>query len=126
MQNLYQCLRNSTTLSVKCRRGISESFAFRLLSLRTLRSGVLEESENSPEKEDLKCRIFKLRLPKRSATNVLQRWLSEGNQIDISQLRNISRELRRAQRYKHALEVWFMIFVRVFSLIFFNLIPTVV
>ncbi|KAL6331790.1 hypothetical protein AAG906_020132 [Vitis piasezkii] len=87
------------------RQCISEKFAFRLLSSRTLRSEVLEESPNSPENDDLKSRIFKLRLPKRSVTNVLQRWLGEGNQVHISELRNISKELRRAQRYKHALEV---------------------
>ncbi|XP_034679762.1 pentatricopeptide repeat-containing protein At5g09450, mitochondrial isoform X2 [Vitis riparia] len=87
------------------RQCISEKFAFRLLSSRTLRSEVLEESPNSPENDDLKSRIFKLRLPKRSATNVLQRWVGEGNQVHISELRNISKELRRAQRYKHALEI---------------------
>ncbi|XP_038888934.1 pentatricopeptide repeat-containing protein At5g09450, mitochondrial isoform X2 [Benincasa hispida] len=70
-----------------------------------LRSESFDESVNSEETNDLKSRIFRLRLPKRSATNVLQRWMSEGNQVTITELRNISKELRRIQRYKHALEI---------------------
>ncbi|KAJ8571132.1 hypothetical protein K7X08_038104 [Anisodus acutangulus] len=31
--------------------------------------------------DDLKSRIFSLRLPKRSATDVLQRWVSEGHRF---------------------------------------------
>ncbi|GFP86792.1 pentatricopeptide repeat-containing protein at5g09450 mitochondrial, partial [Phtheirospermum japonicum] len=57
------------------------------------------------EKDDLKSRIFRLRLPKRSVTNVLQKWVSEGQKITISDLRSISKDLRKSQRYKHALEV---------------------
>ncbi|KAL0728387.1 hypothetical protein Bca4012_024480 [Brassica carinata] len=57
------------------------------------------------ETDDLKSRIFRLRLPKRSATTVLEKWVGEGNQITVSELREISRELRRTRRYKHALEV---------------------
>ncbi|XP_023553597.1 pentatricopeptide repeat-containing protein At5g09450, mitochondrial isoform X1 [Cucurbita pepo subsp. pepo] len=70
-----------------------------------LRSESLDESVNSEEINDLKSRIFRLRLPKRSAINVIQRWTSEGNQVTITELRNISKELRRLQRYKHALEI---------------------
>ncbi|KAG7554684.1 Pentatricopeptide repeat [Arabidopsis suecica] len=61
--------------------------------------------QESEEKDDLKSRIFRLRLPKRSATTVLEKWVGEGNQITINQLREISKELRRTRRYKHALEV---------------------
>ncbi|KAG7550059.1 Pentatricopeptide repeat [Arabidopsis thaliana x Arabidopsis arenosa] len=61
--------------------------------------------EEPGEKDDLKSRIFRLRLPKRSATTVLEKWVGEGNQITINQLREISKELRRTRRYKHALEV---------------------
>ncbi|KAH7518664.1 hypothetical protein FEM48_Zijuj09G0194900 [Ziziphus jujuba var. spinosa] len=61
--------------------------------------------ENHWENDDLKSRVFRLRLPKRSVTNVLQKWISEGNPIAISELRQISKELRKCQRYKHALEV---------------------
>lgn len=57
------------------------------------------------DKDDLKSRIFRLRLPKRSVTNVLEKWVNEGRQITISDLRAISRDLRRSHRYKHALEV---------------------
>lgn len=55
--------------------------------------------------DDLKSRILRLRLPKRSAINVIQKWVNEGNDVTDSQLREISKELRRCQRYKHALEV---------------------
>lgn len=57
------------------------------------------------EKDDLRSRIFRVRLPKRSATNVLQKWVNEGHDITVSELRNISRDLSRSHRYKHALEV---------------------
>lgn len=39
--------------------------------------------------------------------NVLHRWVSEGRQITMPDLRDISKELRKSQRYKHALEVAF-------------------
>jgi hypothetical protein len=65
-------------------------------------NSLVEESE---EKDDLKSRIFRLRLPKRSATTVLEKWIGEGNQMTINELREISKELRRTRRYKHALEV---------------------
>lgn len=55
--------------------------------------------------DDLTSRIMRLRLPKRSAINVLHRWVSEGNRITISDLRQISKDLRKSQRYKHALEI---------------------
>ncbi|KAK3034797.1 hypothetical protein RJ639_033702 [Escallonia herrerae] len=76
---------------------------------------ISEDSPHSAEEEtdydgvggvdDLKSRIFSLRLPKRSASNVIQRWVNEGNRVTISELRIISKELRRSQRYKHALEL---------------------
>ncbi|KAJ6420752.1 hypothetical protein OIU84_028168 [Salix udensis] len=70
-------------------------------------SEFLEEEElNSKENEDdLKGRIFRLRLPKRSATNVIDKWVREGNAVSASELRHISKELRKSQRFKHALEV---------------------
>ncbi|XP_073309459.1 pentatricopeptide repeat-containing protein At5g09450, mitochondrial-like [Primulina huaijiensis] len=57
------------------------------------------------KKDDLRSRIFRVRLPKRSATYVLQKWVNEGGEITVSELRNISRDLNRSHRYKHALEV---------------------
>uniref|UniRef100_A0A5B7BC17 Pentatricopeptide repeat-containing protein n=1 Tax=Davidia involucrata TaxID=16924 RepID=A0A5B7BC17_DAVIN len=63
------------------------------------------DEENESGNDDLKSRVFRLRLPKRSAANVLQKWVSEGNQVTISDLRHISKELRKSQRYKHALEI---------------------
>ncbi|KAL1196288.1 Pentatricopeptide repeat-containing protein [Cardamine amara subsp. amara] len=66
---------------------------------------LVEESLESEEKDDLRSRIFRLILPKRSATTVLEKWIGEGNQITLNELRDISKELRRTRRYKHALEV---------------------
>ncbi|XP_019090518.1 PREDICTED: pentatricopeptide repeat-containing protein At5g09450, mitochondrial isoform X3 [Camelina sativa] len=66
---------------------------------------LVDESFESEEKDDLRSRIFRLRLPKRSATTVLEKWVGEGNQITVNELRDISKELRRTRRYKHALEV---------------------
>lgn len=64
----------------------------------------LEVSDPQPD-DDLKSRIFRLRLPKRSATNIIQKWVDEGNSVTLSQLRHISTELRKSRRYKHALEI---------------------
>ncbi|KOM52266.1 hypothetical protein LR48_Vigan09g092500 [Vigna angularis] len=43
--------------------------------------------------DDLRSRILRLRLPKRSATNILQKWVLQGNPVTLSQLRDISKEL---------------------------------
>ncbi|GMQ01547.1 hypothetical protein CsSME_00048148 [Camellia sinensis var. sinensis] len=63
-----------------------------------------EHQDGNGENDDLKSRIFRLRLPKRSASNVLQKWVSEGRKITTSDLRRISGDLRKSRRYKHALE----------------------
>lgn len=82
----------------------------RLLSSGALGTDFVEETSNSSEgDDDLMSRLSRLRLPKRSATNVLQKWVSEGNHISMSELRDISKELRKSQRYKHALEVSFFL-----------------
>ncbi|XP_059297074.1 pentatricopeptide repeat-containing protein At5g09450, mitochondrial [Lycium ferocissimum] len=81
-------------------RGRERSGLFRSFTSTT--EVVYEEEENQ---DDLKSRIFSLRLPKRSATNVLQRWVNEGRQIEISDLRYISKELRKSRKFKHALEI---------------------
>ncbi|PON31430.1 Pentatricopeptide repeat [Parasponia andersonii] len=74
---------------------------------RLLSSGASNTNfvEDYVENDDLRNRIFRLRQPKRSATNVLQKWINEGNQITLSELRQISKDLRKFQRFKHALEV---------------------
>lgn len=60
--------------------------------------------------DDLKSRILRLRLPKRSATNVIEKWINEGHRITSYDLRHISKELRKSHRYKHALEVRYLNF----------------
>ncbi|XP_061365459.1 pentatricopeptide repeat-containing protein At5g09450, mitochondrial isoform X2 [Gastrolobium bilobum] len=77
----------------------------RFVSSGAVSSDFVEETPSSVESDDLRSRILRLRLPKRSATNILQKWALEGNPITVSELRDISKELRRSQRYKHALEI---------------------
>ncbi|KAF7009416.1 hypothetical protein CFC21_023955 [Triticum aestivum] len=57
------------------------------------------------EEEDLRSHIFRLRLAKRSATEALEKWAGEGRAAPAPELRGIARDLSRARRYKHALEV---------------------
>ncbi|WOK92196.1 hypothetical protein Cni_G00887 [Canna indica] len=64
----------------------------------------VEDAPADPE-DDLRSRIFRLRLPKRSATNAIDRWTSEGRTVTATELRQIAKDLRRSQRYKHALEI---------------------
>ncbi|KAL5787747.1 hypothetical protein ACOSP7_004696 [Xanthoceras sorbifolium] len=93
-----------TTIN-NCNRGSGSFPISRFLSSGALRSEFFEDASNSHESNDLRSRIFRLRLPKRSAINVIQRWVSEGNQPSIFELRQILRDLRNSQRYKHALEI---------------------
>ncbi|GFY95490.1 hypothetical protein Acr_10g0008750 [Actinidia rufa] len=69
-----------------------------------------EQIDENGEEDDLRSRIFRLRLLKRSATNVLQKWASEGRETTVSDLRHISGELRQSRRFKHALEVYFSLY----------------
>ncbi|KAL0917101.1 hypothetical protein M5K25_012147 [Dendrobium thyrsiflorum] len=55
--------------------------------------------------DDLRSRIFRLRFPKRSATVVIDKWIAEGRKATVPELRKIARDLRRSQRFKHALEI---------------------
>ena len=55
--------------------------------------------------DDLRGRIFRLGLAKRSATAALEKWSSEGRAAPAAELRRIARDLSRVRRYKHALEV---------------------
>jgi hypothetical protein len=55
--------------------------------------------------DDLRSRIFRLGLAKRSATAALDKWSGEGRAAPAAELRRIARDLSRVRRYKHALEV---------------------
>ncbi|CAL5031753.1 unnamed protein product [Urochloa decumbens] len=55
--------------------------------------------------DDLRGRIFRLGLAKRSATAALEKWSAEGRDAPAEELRRIARDLSRVRRYKHALEV---------------------
>ncbi|KAL5705462.1 hypothetical protein ACHQM5_023761 [Ranunculus cassubicifolius] len=78
---------------------------FRSLSIPVSITILHDNPEQSKPDDDLKSRIFRVRLPKRSATNALENWVNEGNKVTINELRDIAKELRRAHRYKHALEI---------------------
>ncbi|WCJ18818.1 Pentatricopeptide repeat-containing protein At5g09450 mitochondrial [Euphorbia peplus] len=91
----------SGSLLSTLRRASEKGSKFR----RLLSSGAEIAVEDSNEDDDLRCRIFRLRLPKRSATNIIQKWINEGNSVTAAELRNISKELRKYQRFKHALEI---------------------
>lgn len=96
----YKDKQSQVLLFSNKKSNISRSFSSSVLT-----GECIEESPIPEEKDDLKSRIFRLRLPKRSATNVLEKWVHEGNQITIYELRQISKELRNYRRFKHALEI---------------------
>ncbi|XP_071717050.1 pentatricopeptide repeat-containing protein At5g27460 [Rutidosis leptorrhynchoides] len=54
---------------------------------------------------DIKSKLLFLVHPRRSATNVINNWVSNGRKVSIYDLRDISKQLVHRQRYKHALEV---------------------
>ncbi|XP_057469589.1 pentatricopeptide repeat-containing protein At5g27460 [Actinidia eriantha] len=56
--------------------------------------------------DELKRRIFRLGLTRRSATAVLENWVGEGHRVSISELRHIATHLVKFRRYKHALEIF--------------------
>ncbi|XP_065047896.1 pentatricopeptide repeat-containing protein At5g27460-like [Musa acuminata AAA Group] len=99
------CSRNPSAPSLR-----TSPFAL-LESSRPFSSGpptseVLAVEEGTAASEDnLRSRIFRLRLPKRSATDALDRWSGEGRTVTASGLRQITKDLMRSQRYKHALEI---------------------
>ncbi|XP_011622176.1 pentatricopeptide repeat-containing protein At5g09450, mitochondrial isoform X2 [Amborella trichopoda] len=65
-----------------------------------------EREASSPVAEDnLRNRIFRLRFPKRSAVTALERWVGEGKPVSQAELRLIVKDLKKSQRYKHALEI---------------------
>ncbi|KAM1291305.1 hypothetical protein EV1_018225 [Malus domestica] len=69
---------------------------FRLLSSRGAGAVNAEFVQDYEESDNLNSRVFRLRQPKRSASNVPQRWVSEGNPISISDLRQISKDLSKS------------------------------
>ncbi|KAI3837279.1 hypothetical protein MKX03_013002 [Papaver bracteatum] len=65
----------------------------------------IEEEESSENDDNLKTRLFKLRFPKRSATTAIQNWINEGNQVTLTELRQLAKDLNKSHRFKHALEI---------------------
>ncbi|TXG53986.1 hypothetical protein EZV62_019242 [Acer yangbiense] len=99
---LFNLKQTRYTTINNCNRGSGSFPCSRFLSSGALKSEFFEDSSNSQEKNDLRSRIFSLRLPKRSAINVIHRWVSEGNQTNILELRQILKDLRNSQLMKSA------------------------
>ncbi|CAF1881584.1 hypothetical protein Bca4012_047602 [Brassica carinata] len=102
-RSIFHTIRGRLTVGTNLTRNAESSRFSKPYSADAATGGSLVEEPE--EKDDLRSRIFRLRLPKRSATTVLEKWVGEGNQITVNELREISKELRRTRRYKHALEV---------------------
>ncbi|CAN6241555.1 unnamed protein product [Urochloa humidicola] len=68
-------------------------------------SSVAAAAGEEEDGDDLRGRIFRLGLAKRSATAALEKWSAEGRAAPVEELRRIARDLSRVRRYKHALEV---------------------
>lgn len=77
------------------------SSSWRYFSSQALPNNELKNHRN----DDIRSRIIGLVFPRRSATLVLQNWVDEGNNVSVSELRRISKQLLKYRRYKHALEV---------------------
>lgn len=60
-------------------------------------------------RETLGWRLIGLVYPKRSAVVTIRKWLEEGHTVRKYELNRIVRELRKLKRYKHALEVSFLL-----------------
>ncbi|XP_061988164.1 pentatricopeptide repeat-containing protein At5g27460 [Rosa rugosa] len=61
-------------------------------------------SPSSPVAE-LKSKIFKLKNPELSATAVVQDWVDQGHKVSVAELRRISIQFLKSQRFGHALQV---------------------
>ncbi|KAL4559002.1 hypothetical protein LXL04_031132 [Taraxacum kok-saghyz] len=84
-----------------------ESSLVRGISSNGLSASTFRDLPPSKENNDidLKSKLLFFTYPRRSATSVLQKWVSEGRKVSIYDLRDISRQLVRRGRYKHALQV---------------------
>ncbi|KAL9231908.1 hypothetical protein vseg_007069 [Gypsophila vaccaria] len=99
--NLTAKTTASTTASVSPARFLSSTPDAATPETEDENDDVVSETRE----DDLKSRILRIRLPKRSATNIIQKWIDEGNSVTLPQLRHIFRQLRHSRRYKHALEI---------------------
>ncbi|KAG6536907.1 hypothetical protein ZIOFF_001983 [Zingiber officinale] len=67
--------------------------------------GLAVEEESAALVDDLRSQIFQLRFPKRSSIDALDRWVREGRTVTASELREITKDLRKLKRFKHTLEL---------------------
>ena len=75
-----------------------------------------KEPSSSKGGDTLGRRLLSLVYPKRSAVIVLRKWAEQGKTIQKYQLNRVVRELRKFNRYKHALEVQYTAFFKVLFL----------
>ncbi|KAG6532621.1 hypothetical protein ZIOFF_006470 [Zingiber officinale] len=67
--------------------------------------GLAVEEESAALVDDLRSQIFRLRFPKRSSIDALDRWVREGRTVTTSEHREITKDLRKLKRFKHTLEL---------------------
>nr|XP_043636807.1 pentatricopeptide repeat-containing protein At5g27460 [Erigeron canadensis]XP_043636808.1 pentatricopeptide repeat-containing protein At5g27460 [Erigeron canadensis] len=88
--------------------GAAKGFYFlRGISSNTLCASTFHDLShyNDSYDTDLKSKLLFLAYPKKSATKVLQNWVGDGRKVSIYDLRDVSQQLVKRRRYKHALEV---------------------
>ncbi|KDP41442.1 hypothetical protein JCGZ_15849 [Jatropha curcas] len=91
---------------ISCFRRCKPELEERKLSMFTQINNFAESSlQYSNSNGNLKSEIMRMKSPEASATSILQKWVDNGREVTISQLRYISRLLVQSRRYKHALEI---------------------
>ncbi|KAI3513730.1 hypothetical protein L1887_21069 [Cichorium endivia] len=107
IRSLLAHLRSVSSRHIRS-NGVAKGSSFvRGISSNNLSASAFHDLPSSKENYDigLKSKLLLLMYPRRSATSVLQNWVSEGRKVSIYDLRDISKQLVKRGRYKHALEV---------------------
>ena len=103
-------------------------FAARLFSTETAAAAAAKKSVTTTEdpaksgggRDTLGYRLIGLVYPKRSAVVTIQKWKEEGHTVRKYELNRVVRELRKLKRYKHAIEVSFLLPVCLYSCLFID------
>ena len=67
------------------------------------------DSSESVPKDSLFARLVRVRKPKDSIPQVLQKWVDEGREVDLDNVRIIIKSFRSYKRYSYALRVPYLI-----------------
>ncbi|XP_065861160.1 pentatricopeptide repeat-containing protein At4g02820, mitochondrial [Euphorbia lathyris] len=79
--------------------------AARHFSVEVAAEKAIQNKGTGDGRDSIGRRLFSLVYSKRSAVITIQKWKSEGHNVQKYQLNRIVRELRKIKRFKHALEV---------------------